>query len=493
MVQIATAAKNIADAFHTLANSAPEAIVYSQAQAKKNDYLSDNPRTWRESRFREVQAYVNAIAQFLVQEGLQRSDKVAILSGSRPEWMWADLGVLSAGGVSVSIYQSLPADDIAYILYDSESRYVVAENQEQVDKLIEIVAKPWDIPGTEDRPAGTGEISLQKIIAIEQVDPHELVVQLDGIISETAAEIPDAVSALDRDTIASLVYTSGTTGPPKGVIQTHGNHLANVRQAYDSELLTEENSVALFLPLAHAFAKLMGYLGFLTLAELRFPAVIDRKTSKLVPASVTKDIREGSAHINPLVPRLLEKMRDGIMAKAAAPGIGGKLVSLTLWAAKEVFQANKSGTTAPLLARVSFGLTSGLRKKVRQKLFGSNFRFCVSGGAKLPLSVAEFFTALGVDIIEGYGLTETCVATNVGRLKNNKIGSVGPVLSDDIQLRIADDGEILFKGPNVAIGYHNRPTATKQAWDDEGWYHTGAQTRRTAADGDCRQFDNRYA
>lgn len=473
MVQIATDAKNIADAFHTLANTAPNEVVYSQALASENDYLSDIPRKWQETRFKEVQGYVNAISHFLLEQGLTAGGKVAIVSGTRPEWMWADLGILSCGGVSVSVYQSLLPDDIAYILYDSDSKFVVAENQEQVDKLLEIVSKSWDIPATEDRGATSSNISLQKIIAIEDVDSHELVVQLSTILENKDATIPEATTTLTRDDVASLVYTSGTTGPPKGVIQSHGNHLANVRQAYDSDLLVEENSLALFLPLAHAFAKLMGYLGFLTLAQLRFPAIVDRKSSKLIPASVTKDIREGSAHIDPLVPRLLEKMRDGIIAKAAAPGLSGKLISLTLWAARENYQASKADTSPGFLAQLAYGLTGGLRKKIRLKLFGPHFKFCVSGGAKLPIAVAEFFTGLGIDIIEGYGLTETCVAANVGRLKNNKIGSVGPVLSDDIQMKIAEDGEILFKGPNIALGYHNRPTATKQAWDEDGWYHTG--------------------
>lgn len=474
MALLVTEAKNIADAFYKQAAATPKAPVYSQAIANGDDYCSEQARQWKPATFESVQSNVCALAQYLQSIRVEQGTSVAIISASRPEWMLADLAILSCGGVSVSVYQSLPADDIGYILFDSGSQIFFAENQEQVDKLLGLIGTLQDIPGTEDRQAQQASINVKKIISFESVDPHELVVELATILKDNSTDvIPEAVASIELSDTASLVYTSGTTGPPKGVIQTHGNHLANVRQAYESKMLEERNSLSLFLPLAHAFAKLMGYLGYLTPAQLRFPAIIDTRTSKLIPQSVSKDIREGSAHIVPLVPRLLEKMKEGVQLKTRGGGIQGTLLKLTVEAAQNRYNALKQGKSPSPKDALLYALTTPLRKKIKKALFGPNFEFCVSGGAKLAITVAEFFDALDIIVIEGYGLTETCVATNVGRVANNKIGSVGPVLSDDIQLKILDDGEVIFKGPNIAKGYHGRPTATKASWDEDGWFHTG--------------------
>lgn len=467
-------AKNIPDAFYKIAAENPSKVIYAQSIASDGDISDESPpRPLRFTTFSESRSRVSKIAKYLQSIGVQSGSKVAILSGTRPEWMEADIAILSTGAVTTSIYQSLLDDDIAYLLYDSGSEVVFAENQEQVDKLLEVRSKSYPIPGTEDREATTAKISIKAIIAFEQVDSHEIVAQLDEIVAGEEQDAPLAIDSIEKDQLAALVYTSGTTGPPKGVMQTHNNHLSNVRQAFDSGMITGETSLCLFLPLAHSFARLVGYLGFLTPAELRFPAITDTKSSVLNPKSVTKDLREGGASVFPVVPRLLEKMRAGVEGAKNQPGIKGKLIGATITAAIDNFECEKKGETPTLKTKVIYSLTAGLRQKVREKLFGKNLDFCLSGGAKLPVDVCEFFRAMGVLVIEGYGLTETAVACNVGRGEETPIGSVGPVLSDDIELRVAEDGEILYRGPNIAIGYYNRKTATSEAWDDDGWYHTG--------------------
>ncbi|MCB9029984.1 MAG: long-chain fatty acid--CoA ligase [Deltaproteobacteria bacterium] len=464
--------RNLAEAFHNIASECPKTPLYSQA-VYDGKSESETPRTWVTTDYKTAQQRINKIAHYLKSVGTVKGTKIAILSASRPEWMEADIAILSCGGVAVSVYQTLPEDDVAYILYDSGAQIVFAENQQQVDKVISVSTCEWDIPATEERPAQKVSIPIQRIISIEHSDTHPLVTQLEEILMGPEQETPHDVYQIQRIDIASFVYTSGTTGPPKGVIQSHGNHLSNVRQSCDTEQFGDGSDFMLFLPLAHSFAKLVGYLGFLTPALIKFPAVVDKKTSALDPGSVTRDIREGSATIVPVVPRLLEKMKAGVQAKASGSGLAAKLLAATISSALAVRKADRDGANASFGDKLVYKLTAGLRKKVKEKLFGPRHVFCISGGAKLPTNVGYFFDALGINILEGYGLTETCVATNMNRLQKNKIGTVGPVLTEDIELQIAEDGEILFRGPNVALGYHNRVEATRKQWDSKGWFHTG--------------------
>jgi long-chain acyl-CoA synthetase len=469
-------AKSIPDAFFETAGRYPDKETYRQSVFDPSTDCEEIPRRWRGRTYRQVLPRVLAISRFLLSLGVEHQERVAIVSYTRPEWMEADLGVLSVGGVSVSVYQSLMPLDIGYILFDSGSRVVFAENQEQVEKLLSLLEKPFPIPATEERPAQEVRISLKAIITFERTVEHPLVTFLGDILA--APDIDDAAvkarcASLQLDSLAALVYTSGTTGAPKGVMQTHANHLANVRQVYESGLVREGNSIFLLLPLAHSFAKLMGYIGFITPVTLYFPGVADTKSSKANPNSVTKDLREAGAELVPVVPRLLEKMQAAIMNKSLEPSVASRLLRVALRAGAVVSEARSAGKTPPILSSIVYVATGFVRRKVRKRLFGSHFLFGISGGAKLPQEVARFFAAIDAVVYEGYGLTETCVATNVGRPGRYRIGTVGPVLASDIQLRIADDGEILFKGPNITGGYWQRPTATSQSWDAEGWFHTG--------------------
>lgn len=439
------------------------------------------PRSTRSRTFSEVADRVRRIASFLRANGVGAGTPVAILANTRPEWLEADVAVLSAGGISAAIYHSLPANDVAYILFDCGARIVFAENDEQVAKIIEVLSRDVSIPGTEDRPPCQARLAIDSIVTFERctVDlggrtpQTPKVVDLETLLAEHAPiEDADLVRRRPQD-LATLVYTSGTTGPPKGVMQTHGNHLANIRQTFDCGLVREGMSLMLFLPLAHSFARLMGYVGFVSDVLICFPAVTDTRSSRLDPTSITRDIRELGCTCVPLVPRFLEKMRDGVFARARRAGFAAKLLRLTIWASREYRNAQRLGRAPSMRVQVAYAGTGGIRARIKEGLFGAGFEYAVSGGAKLPVSVAEFFDNLGIEILEGYGLTETCVATNVNRIGRKKLGTVGPVLADDIEMRTLDDGEILFRGPNVAKGYLNRPTATASSWDADGWFHTG--------------------
>lgn len=469
---------NIPSAFFDYAERSPERVVYAQRSPAGSPHPSLPAATETVRRtYREVAHRVVALTAALRSAGVEKGHAVALLSNTRPEWMEADLAILAAGAVSVSVYQSLPAADVGYILFDSGAQYVFAENAEQVEKLLILSQSPCAIPATEDRPASAAQLTFRRIFTFEPVEPHPLVVYIGEIFSGIdlhRRSFPDFdLTPTDANDLAALVYTSGTTGPPKGVMQTHRNHLANVRQAVECGLAREGASIMLFLPLAHSFAKLMGYIGFLTGVELRFPTQIDQRSSRADPVAILRDIREHSAEMVPVVPRFLEKMRDGIELQARDRTVRGWLLRLTIWGALSQYRAERAGRQPAMMARAVFRGTSAVREAVREKLFGKAFRQAISGGAKLPIDVAIFFDALGIEVCEGYGLTETCVATNVNRLGQQRIGTVGPVLAPDIELRLSGEGEVLFRGPNITQGYLNRPSATAKSWDAEGWFHTG--------------------
>jgi long-chain acyl-CoA synthetase len=455
---------SIPSAFYRVASEFPQALVYRQAAS------SSEPA--RQANFAEVRARVNRISSYLKSMGIGKGSCVAILSQTRPEWLEADLAILACGAVVVSIYQTLPAQDVGYILFDSAADIVFAENQEQVSKLFHLLSEPCSIPATEERAAQHVQVAIRKIVSFESVEPHEKVISWRSLLDIADPGMP-TFEYIQRDDLASLVYTSGTTGPPKGVMQTHGNHLSNVRQAFQSTLYDGSSRIFLLLPLAHSFARLMGYICFLTTAELAFPGIADQSSSKTNPAAVMKDLREANATIVPLVPRLIEKMRDGVEAQALSGGLKGLLLSSAIGAARRVYEARRLSDTPVVFDLLLSKLLSPIVRKIGAKLFGSQLCAVISGGAKLPSAVAHYFAALGVPVLEGYGLTETCVATNVNRLVCNRIGSVGPLLAADIELRLESDGEICFRGPNITRGYFKRQAATAAAWDEQGWFHTG--------------------
>lgn len=459
--------------FKTSPNTPFSKIRTNLSNKANNDSNNDNSISfWNSIDTKEITHKVTATALYLKKIGVKKGSRVAIISNSRLEWLIADLSILSLGAVSVSIYQSLPEKEMAFILHDSESRIVFAENQEQVDKLEKIKNNTWEMPKTELHEVRTLGVEINSVICFEEAKASTLeLVNLYELISKSSDDEVNVFTfdnTIKREDLASLVYTSGTTGAPKGVMQTHGNHLSNVRQVLDSGLMIPGATIFLFLPLAHSFARLMGYLAALTDLSVSFPEVADSKTSKLIPAIILRDMAESNSDIFPIVPRFLEKIKDQLLIQSEKKGLASFLLSSTINNAKNF----KSEPNNPL-NKILYILLAPMRKVIRKKLFGSKFKYCVSGGAKLSVSVHEFFDNLGFPIYEGYGLTETVVATNACKPNAQKIGSVGKVLSSDIELKLLSDGEICYKGPNISPGYLNRPSANKESWTEDGWFLTG--------------------
>jgi long-chain acyl-CoA synthetase len=464
-------ARNLADAFWRRAAADPAGALYRYAVASS----AQATRVWRDETYSTAAVKIARLAHHLATLGVSEGTPVAIISNSRPEWMLADMAIQTLGGITVSIYQSLPAPEAGFIVYDSGASIVFVENEEQAQKIAWLQSNRCPVPQRESTPASEERITIKKVISFEVVTslPDITTVRTITEDSSLGQTPPPTPSSITRESVASYVYTSGTTGPPKGVIQTHGNHLANVAQAAESGVFAVGGSMFLYLPLAHSFARLVYYVGFLTSTSLILPAVTDHQSSKLDLSSIARDIKEGSATVLPSVPRLFEKMVSGVKTLAAGPGLKGKILRLCMRNAQKMQAAHEKQTSVHFWDQIVFRGLAGIRAKIRKQLFGPNFHHGISGGAKLDPEVNRFFNALEILICEGYGLTETCVATHVNLPTHYKIGSVGPAFRD-IEVQIADsDGEISVRGPNVAKGYLNRPQATHEAWSDDGWFHTG--------------------
>jgi len=438
------------------------AVVAERAEDSAYLYIdSDGAR--QERSYREVSERVNKIAHFLRAQGVTNGTRVAIISNTRPEWSETDLAIVWLGGITVSVYPSLPSHDVGIILADSGAEIIFAENEEQVEKLESLRANPIVISGEEE-----ARLSIRCIVSFEAVEKYTVDATLETMLSTVVSDtVP--IASIQRGDLASLVYTSGTTGVPKGVMQTHRNHLSNVVQAAESGAFGLDGILFLYLPLAHSFARLIHWLGLLTPARVLYTRVPNKKRSVVDLSAVSNDLRLGGAHYVPSVPRLFEKIQTQVERMSAQRSLKGFFLRLTLWAAKYHRPASKP---PPLLAQIVYSGTEAVRRAIRIQIFGEKFRHAISGGAKLPIGVFDFFASLEIPILEGYGLTETCVATHVNRVGSAKRGTVGPAFRG-VETQIADDGEILIKGPNVALGYYQKPDATADAWDGDGWFHTG--------------------
>ena len=466
---------NLIEQFIWLNEQAPEKIVFSQG------YLADDSknRLWKDFKNHEVFDKVARIVNYISALGLEPNSNLAIISNTRYEWSVLDYAILASGHKTISIYPSLTAEDIGFIIKDSNSKHVFAENQECLEKVQKALSN-------------TSLDSLIKITTIESEINDPKIEKLDVVINRCepvdTLKILDNIKSIKRDSVACLVYTSGTTGTPKGVVQTHGNHLANVRQAVESKVFGMDGRLFLYLPLAHSFARLIHHIGFLTPSTLVLPAIINKKSSKIDLQALATDIQESNADYFPSVPRLFEKIKTGLEEKMKDCSFQGKLLKLAITSSQKQYklknnlscQIEQNNTNdccicnsfQKLINSLIYILTSPIRKKVVTKIFGTNFKHAIIGGAKLNTDLNLFFDSIGIGLYEGYGLTETCVATNVNLPHKRRIGSVGPLFNDTV-IKIAEDGEIMFKGPSIAVGYYNNPEETNKSWDKDGWFHTG--------------------
>ncbi|MBI4271014.1 MAG: long-chain fatty acid--CoA ligase [Candidatus Rokubacteria bacterium] len=415
---------------------------------------------WKTLTWREVGDVVREVALGLCALGRGKGDTVALLSGSRPEWVQADFAIFSAGCVTVPVYPTYPPDLIAYVVNDSGARTIIVEDPAQLAKVLE----------------AQGEIpALEHIIVMSGYDapqpPKKVMtwatLRRTGRESEAAhrSTLADRVASTRPEDLATIVYTSGTTGPPKGVMQTHANHIAAVNASRQATPVEEGWVHLLFLPLAHSFARLEAFLGVAHGLTTAFAENLDK---------VAENLRETRPHFICSVPRVFEKVYAKILAgvEAGSP-VKQKIFHWAVAVGRDVSRHQQRGQPVPA------GLE--MKRKIAHKLvfgklhaaLGGRLEFAVSGGAPLARDIAEFFHAAGILLLEGYGLTETCPALTFNRRDHYKFGSVGQALPG-VELRIAPDGEIVARGPNIATrGYYKQSQATSDVFERDGWFHTG--------------------
>jgi long-chain acyl-CoA synthetase len=366
--------------------------------------------------FGELYGYVERLAAYLVSRGVKHGDRVAIIGNSCPEWVISDLAILGLGAVVVPIYPTLSRDEIAFILEDSGAVFVIGDAQEFT--LSDVMACPacesffWPKVGLDD--------------------------------------------------LASIVYTSGTTGRPKGVMLSHGNFLSNVRDILETFPIRQDDVLLSILPLSHVFERTVGYYALLGVgATVIYSDGMEFVSENLLDVRPTVMIS---------VPRLYEKVYDKILLQAR--GVKKWIFSWAILIGKSAVVFRKHLGRLPFLLRMQHRLADKwVFSKVREKM-GGRLRFVVSGGAPLRPDLGVFFEAMGVLICEGYGMTETSPVVSANRLDRYKFGTVGLAFPSN-ELRIADDGELLVRGSNVMKGYWNLPDETDKVLEKDGWLHTG--------------------
>jgi long-chain acyl-CoA synthetase len=405
----------------------------------------------------EVAERVRHAARGLSSLGIRRGDRVGILSENRPEWAIADFACLTAGLTDVPIYPTLPADQIAYILKDSGAVAIFVSNKAQAEKIREIRSQV---------PALTTVVAFDEVPGLANMSMTDL--EKRGAEGETSRSIEtyreDAL-LVKPDDLATIIYTSGTTGEPKGVMLSHDNIYSNV-EASRKAIPFEGKDVGLsFLPLSHIFERMAGhYMMFATGTSIAYAESID---------TVAANMGEVKPTLVLSVPRLYEKMYARILETALTGGFLKK--NIFFWArgvadrwASEKLAGKKPGG----LLAIQYGIAQKLVFSKLKTRTGGRLRYFVSGGAPLSPDINKFFYAAGLEILEGYGLTETSPVIAVNTPEAFRIGTVGKPI-DGVEVMIAADGEILTRGPHVMKGYYNKPDATRESIEPDGWFHTG--------------------
>ncbi len=408
--------------------------------------INDN---WKKYSTQEVINIVNSLSAGLLKNGINKGDKIGIISFNRPEWIFADLAISQIGCISIPMYPNSTAEDYAFIINDAEVKVVFYGDQEILTKLQKITTEvnlPFD------------SYSFDKLK--DEKNWEQLLVDNDQIDFLKISQLKEGIKTTD---LATIIYTSGTTGKPKGVMLSHKNILSNanaVRSIFPSD--ANGKRALSFLPLCHIFARTAYYAYSQMGISIYYAESME---------TIGENLKEVKPHFFATVPRLLEKVYDKIVAKGYE--LSGLKKALFFWALKlgDQYEPNKK-----------YGFWYSLQLTLANKIIfnkwrdalGGNIRFIISGAAALQPRLARIFWAAQIKILEAYGLTETSPGVSFTREEPNnvRIGCVGPLLPG-VSVKIAEDGEILVKGPNVMMGYYNRPDATAEVIDGEGWFHTG--------------------
>ncbi|MGW8353791.1 AMP-dependent synthetase/ligase [Streptomyces wedmorensis] len=477
--QIENRPPSVASLFLTRVERTPDAEAYRYPVPAAS---GTGPDEWKSLSWGQAAERVYAIAAGLADLGVQAEERVALASSTRVEWILADLGVMCAGAATTTVYPQTNAEESAFILSDSESKVLIAEDAAQLAKAVE---RRGDLPNLRHvvvvDPAGV-ESDGEFVLSLAELEARG-----KAYLEKNPGAVKERVAAITSTQLATLIYTSGTTGRPKGVRLPHDNWSYMAKAIAATGLVTQDDVQYLWLPLAHVFGKVLtsGQI------EVGHVTAVDGRVDKII---------ENLPVVQPTymaaVPRIFEKVYNGVAAKARAAG--GAKYKIFQWAAgvaRDYAKATQDNFRRTGTASAPFGLSA--KHKVADALvygkireaFGGNLRACISGSAALAPEIGYFFAGAGIHILEGYGLTESSAASFVNPGEAYRTGTVGKPLPGT-EVRIADDGEILLRGPGIMEGYHGLPEKTAEVLESDGWFHTG-DIGELSADGYLRITDRK--
>jgi long-chain acyl-CoA synthetase len=423
---------------------------YRQLYPHKKDALANKiDGKWRTCSAAEFLEQTDLISYGLLAMGLEKGQKIATLSNNRPEWNFLDLGMMQAGGIHVPVYPTIAVEDLKFILEDAEVKFVFVSSLELWEKVEPVVKSIPGILGIFSFDQLPGKPNLNEIVEKGRQHPAP----------EKIAAIKAGIQPND---LATLLYTSGTTGVPKGVMLSHDNIISQLIAAQFLAPVTPESRALSFLPLNHVYERVLSYLYMYLGVSIYYAESLDK---------VADNLREVQPEIFGCVPRLFEKVYDRIIGKGAE--LSGIKKKMFFWALDLGLKFEPNGANG-FFYEFQLSIARKLVFSKWRDALGGKVKAAISGGAALQPRLARVFWAAGIPILEGYGLTETSPVVAVNTLVQGglKFGTVGKLL-DKVTVRIAEDGEILCKGPNLMLGYYKRPDLTAEVIDAEGWFHTG--------------------
>ncbi|HXP38552.1 MAG TPA: long-chain fatty acid--CoA ligase [Solirubrobacteraceae bacterium] len=420
---------------------------------------------WHDVSYSQLSEIVQEIGLGLIDLGLEAGERICILANTRPEWSYADMAATSAGLTVVPIYQTNSPEECLWVLSDSDACAIVCEDAEQLEKIAAIRDQ---VPGLRSviviDPLDDAHIAKGASDAVRALDPITLDDVRERGRSRPPAELDARREAVRGEDPFTFIYTSGTTGPPKGCVLTHGNYRAIIDMIAEAGEIRGDEIIYLYLPLAHSFALLIQLAVFDLGGTL---AYFGGDTKQIVP-----ELQEVKPTYLPSVPRVFEKIYTLAHGAIEAQGPEEQArADAAIALGVKVRNLMNRGEPVPAELQAPFEEADEKLFKNVRAIFGGRVRHATSGAAPIAKEILEFFWAAGVPVLEGYGMTETATAATVSTVENHRFGTVGRALPG-VEVKIADDGEILVKGPNIFNGYHNNADASFGAVND-GWLHTG--------------------
>ncbi|MBX9686365.1 MAG: long-chain fatty acid--CoA ligase [Candidatus Obscuribacterales bacterium] len=426
----------------------------------------ENRAPYRDMSWTDLAALVKDMSFGLAALGFQADERAAVLAPTSHHWVAADLSIISAGGVSVPIYPTSSSSDLEHILNNSEAKIVFVYNEALLNKLLKVRAKVPHLKKLVLLTAPSKGKSLSELTVEEGllIGVEELLEQGRALKAEQPEVVDQRRDGVSREKLATIIYTSGTTGTPKGVMLTHHNILSVLADLPELLPVGEGDTFLSFLPLSHVFERVCGeYYWIYSGCTCAYAEGIEY---------VAKNMGEVQPTHMLVVPRILDKIYSKV--KGGIDGASGRARKLIEWSinvGREVQAQKNSGKEPGRILKLKFAIAEKfVLSKLRERI-GARLKLIISGGAPATAEVIEFFNAIGITVLEGYGLTETSAPTNVNRIDKNKFGCVGPKLKS-VEMKIADDGEVCFRGPSIFTGYYRADEMNSEVFND-GWFHTG--------------------